>query len=343
MVPTPGEGCLLIKRTLLVAFAFGLMVVGVAKPNRAGKTHKPHSSSKIVHRKKVVPYAVRKGDTDETIAKRAGLTVRQLRHLNGAKPLEVIREGQQLNVMKTVAVRLQTKAKPVKKSAAEHKASAQARLERAAKAEKAKRVAKASQKAKPAKKRPRIALVEPRRKTPAPPKPAPAKVATTSSGKGDVTGILSKANSFRGVRYRYGAMSRSATDCSGFTSQVFRANGYRIPRTAAEQSRVGQYVSRGDLRPGDLVFFKTIRGTRVSHVGIYVGDNSFIHASSGGGRVMISSLGQAYYNARFVTARRIAAGSGSFEIVDTAREAEKTQQVPVDPEPQQSATDEIGN
>jgi cell wall-associated NlpC family hydrolase/LysM repeat protein len=117
--------------------------------------------------------------------------------------------------------------------------------------------------------------------------------------------ILSKAQSMRGVRYRWGASSRSATDCSGFTSQVFRSNGYRIPRTSAEQSRAGSAVSRGSLQKGDLVFFKTRRGTRVSHVGIYMGNGKFIHASSGGGKVQINSLSDSYYNKRYVTARRV--------------------------------------
>lgn len=121
--------------------------------------------------------------------------------------------------------------------------------------------------------------------------------------------ILSKAQSMRGVRYRWGASSRSATDCSGFTSQVFRSNGYRLPRTSAEQSRTGAKVDRSSLRPGDLVFFKTRRGTRVSHVGIYTGNGKFIHASSGGGKVQINSLSDGYYNKRFVTARRVVKGS----------------------------------
>jgi cell wall-associated NlpC family hydrolase len=134
--------------------------------------------------------------------------------------------------------------------------------------------------------------------------------AMTVSGNGSSQDkILSKAQSMRGVRYRWGASSRSATDCSGFTSQVFRSNGYRIPRTSAEQSRAGAKVDRNSLRPGDLVFFRTRRGTRVSHVGIYTGNGKFIHASSGGGKVQVNSLSDGYYNKRYVTARRVVKGS----------------------------------
>ncbi len=117
--------------------------------------------------------------------------------------------------------------------------------------------------------------------------------------------IMSKAQSLRGVRYRWGGASRSGTDCSGFTTQVFKSDGISLPRTSGAQSKVGKPVARKDLQKGDLVFFKTTRGSRVSHVGIYIGSGKFIHASSGGGKVMESSLSEGYYNNRFVTARRL--------------------------------------
>lgn len=122
-------------------------------------------------------------------------------------------------------------------------------------------------------------------------------------GGGSHSGILSAAEGMLGARYRYGAASRSATDCSGFTSQVFARNGFRLPRTAREQSQIGHRVSRDGLKPGDLVFFNTL-GNGVSHVGIYEGNNSFIHASSAKGHVTISKL-DGYYARRFVGARRV--------------------------------------
>lgn len=120
-----------------------------------------------------------------------------------------------------------------------------------------------------------------------------------------VENVLKSANGFRGVRYNYGSASRSATDCSGFTLQVFRANGISLPRTAREQVNCGVGVSKSNLQPGDLVFFNT-RGY-VSHVGIYTGNNKFIHASSGKGRVIESSL-TGYYAARYITGRRVIKG-----------------------------------
>jgi len=104
-------------------------------------------------------------------------------------------------------------------------------------------------------------------------------------------------------------MSRSATDCSGFTSQVFGREGYHLPRTSSEQATAGIPVRSKDLKPGDLVFFHTYRGRRVTHVGIYVGKGKFIHASSGGGQVQVNSLSDGYYKARLVAARRVAKGS----------------------------------
>jgi cell wall-associated NlpC family hydrolase len=158
------------------------------------------------------------------------------------------------------------------------------------------------------------------------------------SNGGSQDRILSKAQSMRGVRYRWGASSRSATDCSGFTSQVFRSNGYRIPRTSAEQSRTGAKVDRSSLRPGDLVFFKTRRGTRVSHVGIYTGNGKFIHASSGGGKVQVNSLSDGYYNKRYVTARRVVKGSSKKVAKKTSKKLETPSRFP-DQVPSLESTD----
>jgi cell wall-associated NlpC family hydrolase/LysM repeat protein len=142
--------------------------------------------------------------------------------------------------------------------------------------------------------------------------------------------LLKTAEGFRGVRYRYGAMSRSGTDCSGFTSQVFKSVGVRLPRVSRDQARVGAPVSGGKMKPGDLVFFRTMRGNRITHVGIYVGKNEFIHASSGGGRVQISSLNDRYYHNRFVTARRVVKGAkgGSATHVTQVAKREATKPRP---------------
>lgn len=109
-----------------------------------------------------------------------------------------------------------------------------------------------------------------------------------------------------GIRYKYGGNSpENGLDCSGMVRYVFmQAWGARLPRTAEEISRVGESVDRSNLQPGDLVFYDTLR-RGFSHVGIYLGDNKFIHSPSTGGRVRIESMEVGYWKSRFVGARRI--------------------------------------
>lgn len=131
----------------------------------------------------------------------------------------------------------------------------------------------------------------------------PEPVVAMSAIKGNK--LLATAFSYRGVRYRTGGTSRGGFDCSGLTSTVYAKNGVHLPRTAHEQASVGKHVGIDQLKKGDLVFFKTNRGVRINHVGMYIGDGKFIHASSGGGRVQVSSLNEGYYRRRFATARRV--------------------------------------
>lgn len=106
-----------------------------------------------------------------------------------------------------------------------------------------------------------------------------------------------------GTRYRMGGMSRSGIDCSALMVVWFRGLfDVRLPRTAAEQAREGERVLRDDLRAGDLVFFSN--GGRVSHIGVYVGNDEFAHSASSTG-VTVSSLYDGYWAARYAGARRV--------------------------------------
>ncbi|WP_419684343.1 C40 family peptidase [Burkholderia theae] len=109
-----------------------------------------------------------------------------------------------------------------------------------------------------------------------------------------------------GVRYRWGGSSPdSGLDCSGFVRYVFQDTlGMSLPRRAEEMSRVGEKVSMSNLKPGDLVFFNTMRRT-FSHVGIYIGDNKFVHSPSTGSTVRVDDLDSGYWEKRFTGARRI--------------------------------------
>jgi cell wall-associated NlpC family hydrolase len=109
-----------------------------------------------------------------------------------------------------------------------------------------------------------------------------------------------------GVNYKYGGNSPDGgLDCSGLVRHVFEeVTGVSLPRTAKEMSKVGAKVSMADLQPGDLVFFNT-RRFAFSHVGIYLGDNRFVHAPSRGSEVRIASIEQSYWQKHFNGARRL--------------------------------------
>jgi len=115
--------------------------------------------------------------------------------------------------------------------------------------------------------------------------------------------IISMSMDYLGVPYVFGGTSPYGFDCSGYVQYVFAKAGINLPRTADVQYEVGTPVSTAELIPGDLVFFETYT-YGASHVGIYVGDGNFIHASSSRG-VTVSSLGQAYYSSHYIGARRI--------------------------------------
>lgn len=109
-----------------------------------------------------------------------------------------------------------------------------------------------------------------------------------------------------GVDYRFGGESpESGLDCSGLVRYVFQqVTGVTLPRTSKELSRIGSKVAASDLQPGDLVFFDT-RRFQFSHVGIYLGDNRFIHAPSTGSEVEIAQLSESYWQKHFNGARRL--------------------------------------
>jgi len=113
-----------------------------------------------------------------------------------------------------------------------------------------------------------------------------------------------------GVRYRFGGNDESSgLDCSGFVRLVFKDSvGASLPRTAREMSEVGQQVEASQLKPGDLVFFNTMRRT-FSHVGIYLGDNHFLHAPRTGAEVRVENMESSYWMARYNGARRILEGN----------------------------------
>lgn len=114
------------------------------------------------------------------------------------------------------------------------------------------------------------------------------------------------AMSLLGIKYKRGGDSpENGLDCSGFVRLVFKnSSETELPRTAKEISDKGDKIAQKDIKPGDLVFFNTLKKS-FSHVGIYLGDSKFIHAPSAGGKVRIESMNVAYWKKRFNGARRI--------------------------------------
>lgn len=120
------------------------------------------------------------------------------------------------------------------------------------------------------------------------------------------TSLVINALAFLGVPYRYGGNSvDTGFDCSGFVRAVFEQSvGKVLPRRSDEQAAATQEIDRSELKPGDLVFFNTMRRA-FSHVGIYVGDGKFIHSPRTGAQVRMEDMRVAYWNNRFNGARRV--------------------------------------
>ena len=135
--------------------------------------------------------------------------------------------------------------------------------------------------------------------------------------------VVRMARSQLGRRYIFGGTTTNGFDCSGFTGYLMRALGYDVPRTAAQQARVGREVPKDLrlLRPGDLLTFGFGRGDRVTHIGVYVGDGKYIHASSARGRVVEAQLGGSRLVRAWRGVRRLLSDSDSATAVATASAA----------------------
>lgn len=120
---------------------------------------------------------------------------------------------------------------------------------------------------------------------------------------GNVKEVLTYANTFTGVPYKFGGTTPAGFDCSGYIRYVFQKIGYDLPRQADEQYTVGKKVEKSNLQPGDLVFFETYE-PGISHSGIYIGDGQFISATSSSG-VAVADIDDSYWGPRYVGAKRV--------------------------------------
>lgn len=255
-------------------------------------------SVKTVTKKVPKKYVVRSGDTLWGIAKKHKISVAKLRKLNHLSRRSTLLDGMVLvvgydkksikikeKISKNIAKKEEKKklklAKKVTKSKEKKKLVASIKHPK----KKAKRVAKKSDGLD-------VILMTHKKKS-----------KMVSANK-----IIRIAKKYLGTRYVWGAEGPKGFDCSGFTQYVMKkSKGITIPRVSRRQAYYGKYVSRKDLQPGDLIFFDTSKRRRgyVNHVGIYIGNNKFIHASSAKHRVVITSLNRPFYRARFKWGRRI--------------------------------------
>ena len=141
------------------------------------------------------------------------------------------------------------------------------------------------------------------------PDPPPASVPSAHPPKPVGTGgalgyaVAGTALGLRGMPYRNGGADPSGFDCSGFVWYVFSQHGIAVPRTVTQQFEQGLDVDPGQLAPGDLVFFRTA-GQSISHVGMSIGGDEFVHAPSSRGEVRVERLGSTYWAPRFAGAKR---------------------------------------
>lgn len=117
--------------------------------------------------------------------------------------------------------------------------------------------------------------------------------------------IVDEALKHVGKSYSYGASGPNSFDCSGFSSYVYRQVGYSLPHSSNTQGTLGSYVSKELLALGDLVFFSNRSDRSINHVGIYIGNNNFVHAATSSKGVRVDSLTSSYYVNHYVTARRV--------------------------------------
>jgi cell wall-associated NlpC family hydrolase len=120
--------------------------------------------------------------------------------------------------------------------------------------------------------------------------------------KGERGRIVRTAQRYVGVQYRHGGAAPSGFDCSGYVMYVYEKNGILLPRSVQNQFRAGRHIRFRQAKPGDLVFFKTSRGKKLSHVGIYLGGRTFVHAPRTGKKVSYADMGKPYWKKRYIGA-----------------------------------------
>jgi LysM repeat protein len=252
-----------------------ILIIPESAKTTTAKTRKSQSV-------KLSSYVVKKGDSIYSISKKTGVSVSQIRNINHLRSSR-LKTGQHLTLSKPAA------RKEVAKTEEEKLETVDMSL---------------------------LAEVEDLEDDEA--GPPDDDQASVERDKEQTAALLGKWNSpderrlfvrvamgFLGAPYRFGGSSVRGLDCSAFVKKIYELFNVSLPRTAREQSRVGKRVARNELEEGDLVFFNTHRRA-LGHVGIYIGNNEFVHAASGRSKaVKIDTLDKPYYDTHFIKAVRL--------------------------------------
>lgn len=140
---------------------------------------------------------------------------------------------------------------------------------------------------------------------PFPGSPEPAAPAAPTAPRTDAASIVKDALALRGAPYRNGGSDPKGFDCSGFVQYVFGKHGVKLPRGTREQLEHGTEVRLAAIAPGDLIFFSTTASNEVSHVGVAIGGDEFVHAPSARGVVRVEKFSAPYWSRRIIGVRRI--------------------------------------
>jgi peptidoglycan DL-endopeptidase LytE len=246
----------------------------------------PHKSRKTVKSKpsSISPgdiYAVKKGDTLAGISRRMGVPVAEIRELNRIRG-NALKVGQRIALKKKPGHEIESAAPPLEYT--KNGINLGLEMEEEEEADDLSTPEEA------------WAEIEKRKQD-------SAALLGKWSNPDEPKLLVKVAMGFLGAPYRLGGSSVTGIDCSGFVKKIYQFFNIDLPRTAFEQSHVGMRVARGELAEGDLIFFNTRK--RVGHVGIYIGNNQFVHAASRKKGVRVDDLNTPYFDRRFISAVRL--------------------------------------
>ena len=244
------------------------------KPNQvlvippSGGTAVKNPGGEIVKEASVetVPYVVKKGDNLSTLSKKAGLPVDEIKRINQL-PSDYLLAGQTLLLAGPAVATEEPEEEPVELEETSGETHEEGEDER---------------------------------------QEASATASGSWKNPGERSLFIRVVRTFLGVPYRLGGSTLRGIDCSAFVKKIYEIFNIELPRTTWEQFRIGKRIGKEELEEGDLVFFRGInRRASNRHVGIYIGNNEFIHASSRKREVRVDNLGSPYFNARFINGVRV--------------------------------------